>query len=75
MQIKPSKHSMKLFAGNSQLQAPIQKSEQYDLFWDQYNEAGFDAAIRATVYDKVTKRFIKEYPMNWPLKTRQKGQN
>ena len=50
-------------AGNSQLQAPIQKSEQYDLFWDQYNEAGFDAAVRATVYDKVTKRFLKEYPI------------
>ena len=48
--------------GNSQLQAPHEKSPQYDLFWDTYHKSGIDSAIHATVYDKVTTRYKKEYP-------------
>lgn len=49
-------------AGNSQLQKPLKRSNQYDLFWDTYCEKGFNDALHVTVYDKVTERYKKEYP-------------
>ena len=49
-------------SGNSQLQSPQAKSPNYELFWDIYNRKGLDEALHATVYDKVTARYKKEYP-------------
>ena len=49
--------------GNSQLRSPQEKSPDHDLFWDVYHQKGLDAALRATVYDKVSARYKKEYPM------------
>ena len=52
-------------SGNSQLQGPLKKSNQYSLFWETYCKSGMDAALKATVYEKVTKRYHKEYPVIW----------
>ena len=50
-------------SGNSQLRSPLKKSSQYNLFWETYCKYGMDAALKATVYKKVTKRYHKEYPV------------
>lgn len=50
-------------SGNSQLQGPLKKSNQYNLFWEAYCKSGMDAALKATVYKKVCKRYYKEYPI------------
>lgn len=49
--------------GNSQLRAPQEKAPDHDLFWNTYRQEGLDKALRATVYDKVSARYKKEYPM------------
>ncbi len=48
--------------GNDQLRCPQKKSPDYDLFWEIYHRKGLDEALRATVFDKVTARYKKEYP-------------
>jgi len=49
--------------GNSQLRAPQEKAPDHDLFWNIYRQEGLDKALRATIYDKVSARYKKEYPM------------
>ncbi len=50
-------------AGNSQLRKPLEKGKQYDVFWKNYHKFGIEAALKATVYKKVSKRYYKEYPI------------
>lgn len=51
--------------GNSQLQRPMTKSNNYDLFWEIYKKDGLYSALNATVYKKTEKKYRKEYPKIW----------
>lgn len=52
--------------GNSQLQAPKKKHPQYEEFWSNYRQAGIEAAMKATIYKSVQKRYVVRMMKQFP---------
>lgn len=52
--------------GNPQLHAPKKKHVMYNIFWKKYSEAGIEAAIKASIYKDVQKRYITKKIKQFP---------